>query len=212
MTYIYNVRWEQNLNFPNFIEQQPKEASMTQVSSAVDVLWNLYRQHPEQLSKVDWEYLIRNMADALAREILIKNMHEHIKPAQDKYEQQWRIANQVTLQRVGQCVADGGAVAYMDLIAAIDAGVDINILKYLISKCDNINGSDENGQTALHHCAQNYVSLDLVNELLIADANSAALDNKGLDARDYLDKDIWGDDYGTARMMLRPCWTYYYDE
>ena len=51
---------------------------MTQVSSAVDVLWNLYLEHPEKLSKVDWEYLIRNSADALAREILIKNMHEHI--------------------------------------------------------------------------------------------------------------------------------------
>ena len=101
---------------------------------------------------------------------------------------------------------------YMDLIAAIDAGVDINILKYLISKCDNINGCDENGQTALHHCVQNYVSLDLLNELFIAGINSAALDNKGLDARDYLDKDIWGDDYGTARMMLRPYWTYFYDE
>ena len=185
---------------------------MTQVSSAVDVLWDLYLAHPEKLSKVDWEYLIRNHADALAREILIKNMHEHIKPAQDKYEQQWRIANQDTLQCVGQCVADGGAVTYMDLIAAIDAGVDINILKYLISKCDNINGSDENGQTALHHCVQNYVSLDLVNELLIAEANSAAQDWHGKEARDYLDKDIWGDDYGTARMMLRPCWTYFYDE
>ena len=185
---------------------------MTQVSSAVDVLWNLYLAHPEKLSKVDWEYLIRNMADALAREILIKNIHEHIKPAHNKHEQQWRVANQVTLQRIGQCVADGGAVAYMDLIAAIDAGADINILKYLISKCDNINGCDENGQTALHHCAQNYVSLDLVNELFIAGINSAICDIHGKDARDYLDEDIWGDDYGTARMMLRPCWTYFYDE
>ena len=185
---------------------------MTQVSSAVDVLWSLYLEHPEKLSKVDWEYMIRNRADALVREILIKDMHKHIKPAQDKHEQQWRIANQATLQRIGQCVADGGPVAYMDLIAAIDAGVDINILKYLISKCDNINGVDENGQTALHHCVQNYVSLDLVNELLIADANSAAQDWHGMDARDYLDKDTWGDDYGTARMMLRPCWTYFYDE
>lgn len=185
---------------------------MTQVSSAVDVLWNLYLEHSEKLSKVDWEYLIRNSADALAREILIKNMHEQIKPAQDKYEQQWRIANQVTLQRIGQCVANGGPVAYMDLIAAIDAGVDINILKYLISKCDNINGGDENGQTALHHCAQNYASLDLVNELFIAGTNSAICDIRGKDARDYLDKDIWGDDYGTARMMLRPYWTYFYDE
>lgn len=185
---------------------------MTQVSSAVDVLWDLYMAHPEKLSKADWEYLIRNHADALVREILIKDMHNHIKPVQDKHEQQWRIANQDTLQRIGQCVADGGAVAYMDLIAAIDAGVDINILKYLISKCDSINGCDENGQTALHHCVQNYVSLDLLNELFIAGINSAALDNKGLDARDYLDKDIWGDDYGTARMMLRPCWAYFYDE
>lgn len=212
MTYIYSVRWGQNLNFPNFIEQQPKEASMTQVSSAVDVLWSLYLEHPEKLSKVDWEYLIRNRADALVREILIKNMHEHIKPVQDKHEQQWRTANQAILQRIGQCIADGGPVAYMDLIAAIDAGVDINILKYLISKCNNINGVDENRQTALHHCAQNYVSLDLVNELLIADANSAAQDWHGKEARDYLDKDIWGGDYGTARMMLRPCWTYFYDE
>ncbi len=125
---------------------------------------------------------------------------------------QWRIANQVTLQRIGQCVADGGPVAYMDLIAAIDAGVDINILKYLISKCDNINGGDENGQTALHHCVQNYVSLDLVNELFIAGINSAICDIHGKDARDYLDEDFWGDDYGTARMMLRPSWTYFYDE
>ena len=78
---------------------------MTQVSSAVDVLWNLYLEHPEKLSKVDWEYLIRNKADALAREILIKNMHEHIKPVQDKHEQQWRTANKDTLQRIGQCVA-----------------------------------------------------------------------------------------------------------
>ena len=185
---------------------------MTQVSSAVDVLWDLYMAHPEKLSKVDWEYLIRNRADALVREILIENMHEHIKPVQDKHEQQWRMANRAILQRIGQCVVNGGPVAYMDLIAAIDAGVDINILKYLISKCDNINGVDENRQTALHHCAQNYVSLDLVNELLIADANSAAQDWHGKEARDYLDKDIWGDDYGTARMMLRPCWTYYYDE
>ncbi len=185
---------------------------MTQVSSAVDVLRNLYLAHPEKLSKVDWEYLIRNMADALACEILIKNMHEHIKQAQDKYEQQWRIANQVTLQRIGQCVANGGPVAYMDLIAAIDAGVDINILKYLISKCDNINGCDENGQTALHHCVQNYVSLDLVDELFVAGINGAICDIHGMDACDYLDKDIWGDDYGTARMMLRPYWTYFYDE
>lgn len=185
---------------------------MTQVSSAVDVLLNLYLEHPEKLSKVDWEYLIRNHADALVREILIKDMRKHIKPAQDKYEQQWRTANQAILQRIGQCVADGGAVAYMDLIAAIDAGVDINILKYLISKCYNINGGDENGQTALHHCVQNYVSLVLVNELFIAGINSAICDIHGKDACDYLDKDIWGDDYGTTRMMLRPCWTYYYDE
>ena len=185
---------------------------MTQVSSAVDVLWDLYMVHPEKLSKVDWEYLIRNHADALVRGILIKNMHEHIKPAQDKHEQQWRMANKDTLQRIGQCIADGGPVAYMDLIAAIDAGVDINILKYLISKCDNINGVDENGQTALHHCAQNYVCLDLVNELFIAGINGAICDIHGKEARDYLDKDIWGDDYGTARMMLRPYWTYFYDE
>ena len=185
---------------------------MTQVSNVVDVLWNRYLEHPEKLSKVDWEYLIRNKAGALVREILIKKMHEHIKPAQDKYEQQWRMANQATLQCVGQCVANGGPVAYMDLIAAIDTGVDINILKYLISKCDNINGCDANGQTALHHCAQNYVSLDLLNELFIAGINSAICDIHGMDARDYLDKDIWGDDYGTARMMLRPCWTYFYDE
>ena len=36
-------------------------------------------------------------------------MHEHIKPIQDKYEQQWRTANKDTLQRIGQCVANGGA-------------------------------------------------------------------------------------------------------
>ena len=54
---------------------------MTQVSSAVDVLWNLYLEHPEKLSKVDWEYLIRNRADALVREILIKDMRKHIKPS-----------------------------------------------------------------------------------------------------------------------------------
>lgn len=185
---------------------------MTQVSSAVDMLWDLYMAHPEKLSKVDWEYLIRNKAGALVREILIKDMHKHIKPVQDKHEQQWRIANQATLQRIGKCVADGGAVAYMDLIGAIDVGVDINILKYLISKCDNINGVDENGQTALHHCVQNYVSLDLLNELFIADANSAAQDRYGKEARDYLDKDVWGEDHVTARMMLRPCWTYFYDE
>ena len=185
---------------------------MTQVSSAVDVLWSLYLEPPEKLSKVDWEYLIRNRADALVREILIENMHEHIKPVQDKHEQQWRIANQATLQRIEQCVADGGPVAYMDLIAAIDAGVDINILKYLISRCDNINGCDENGQTALHHCVLNYVSLDLVNELFIAGINGAICDIHSMDACDYLDKDIWGGDYGTARMMLRPYWTYFYDE
>ena len=185
---------------------------MTQVSSAVDVLWDLYMAHPEKLSKVDWEYLIRNKAGALVREILIKDMHKHIKPVHDKHEQQWRLANQATLQCVGQCVANGGPVAYMDLIAAIDTGVDINILKYLISKCDNINGCDANGQTALHHCAQNYVSLDLVNELFIAGINGAICDIHGKDACDYLDKDIWGDDYGTARMMLRPYWTYFYDE
>ena len=185
---------------------------MTQVSSAVDVLWDLYMAHPEKLSKVDWEYLIRNKAGALVREILIKDMRKHIKPAHDKHEQQWRMANQATLQRIGQYVADGGTVAYMDLIAAIDAGVDINILKYLISKCDNINGCDENGQTALHHCVLNYVSLDLVNELFIAGINGAICDIHGMDACDYLDKDIWGDDYGTARMMLRPYWTYFYDE
>lgn len=185
---------------------------MTQVSSAVDVLWNLYLKHPEKLTKVDWEYLIRNMTDALVRDILIENMHKHIKPAQDKYEQQWRTANHATLQCIGQCVADGGAVSYMNLIAAIDAGVDINILKYLISKCDNINGCDTNGQTALHHCVLNYVSLDLLNELFVTGIDSAICDRHGYDARDYLDKDIWGDDYGTARQMLRPCWTYFYEE
>ena len=82
---------------------------MTQVSSAVDVLWNLYEECPEKLSKVDWEYLIRNHTTPYIREILIKNMHEHIKPIQDKYEQQWRTANKDTLQRIGQCVANGGA-------------------------------------------------------------------------------------------------------
>lgn len=79
---------------------------MTQVSSAVDVLWDLYMAHPEKLSKADWEYLIRNHADALVREILIKDMHNHIKPVQDKHEQQWRIANQAILQRIGQCIGD----------------------------------------------------------------------------------------------------------
>ena len=200
------------LNFPSFIEQQPKEASMTQVSSAVDVLWNLYEECPEKLSKVDWEYLIRNHTTPYIREILIKNMHEHIKPIQDKYEQQWRTANKDTLQRIGQCVANGGPVAYMDLIAAIDAGVDINILKYLISKCDNINGCDKNGQTALRHCVLNYVSLDLLNELFIAGINSETTDIHMQDARDYLNKDVWGEDYVTALLMLRPCWTYFYDE
>ena len=185
---------------------------MTQVSSAVDVLWNLYEECPEKLSKVDWEYLIRNHTTPYIREILIKNMHEHIKPIQDKYEQQWRTANKDTLQRIGQCVANGGPVAYMDLIAAIDAGVDINILKYLISKCDNINGIDENGQTALHHCVLNYVSLDLLNELFIAGINSETTDIHMHDARDYLNKDVWGEDYVTALLMLRPCWTYFYDE
>ena len=58
---------------------------MTQVSSAVDVLWDLYMAHPEKLSKVDWEYLIRNKAGALVREILIKDMHKHIKPVHDKH-------------------------------------------------------------------------------------------------------------------------------
>ena len=100
----------------------------------------------------------------------------------------------------------------MDLIAAIDAGVDINILKYLISKCDNINGCDENGQTALHHCVLNYVSLDLLNELFIAGINSETTDIHMHDARDYLNKDVWGEDYVTALLMLRPCWTYFYDE
>lgn len=79
---------------------------MTQVSSAVDVLWDLYMAHLEKLSKADWEYLIHNHTDALVREILIKNMHEHIKPTQDKHEQQWRMANQDTLQRIGQCIGD----------------------------------------------------------------------------------------------------------
>ena len=185
---------------------------MTQVSSAVDVLWNLYMAHPEKLSKVDWEYLIRNKAGALVREILIKDMRKHIKPVQDKHEQQWRMANQATLQRIGQCIGDGGPVAYMDLIAAIDAGVDINILKYLISKCDNINGCDENGQTALHHCVLNYLSLDLLNDLFIAGINSETTDIHMQDSRDYLNKDVWGEDYVTALLMLRPCWTYFYDE
>ncbi len=48
--------------------------------------------------------------------------------------------------------------------------------------------------------------------LSLAGINSAICDIHAMDARDYLDKYIWGDDYGTARMMLRPCWTYYYDE
>ena len=185
---------------------------MTQVSRAVGVMWNLYEECPEKLSKVDWEYLIRNHTTPYIREILIKNMHEHIKPIQDKYEQQWRTANKDTLQRIGQYVANGGPVAYMDLIAAIDAGVDINILKYLISKCDNINGCDKNGQTALHHCVLNYVSLDLLNELFIAGINSETTDIHMQDARDYLNKDVWGEDYVTALLMLRPCWTYFYDE
>jgi hypothetical protein len=58
----------------------------------------------------------------------------------------------------------------------------------------------------------NYVSLDLVNELFIAGINGAMCDIHSMDACDYLDEDIWGDDYDTARMMLRPYWTYFYDE
>ena len=185
---------------------------MTQVSSAVDVLWNLYLEHPEKLSKVDWEYLIRNHSDALLRDVLIQNMHKHIKPAHDEYERQWRGANKPALRQIAKYIADGTPVSGVDIIMAIDAGADRNIIKYMISKCYDINACDENGQTVLHHSVQNYIDLDLLNELLVAGANSAALDNKGLDARDYLDKDIWGNDYGTARMMLRPCWTYFYDE
>ncbi len=185
---------------------------MTQVSSAIDVLWNLYLAHPEKLSKVDWEYLIRNTADALIREVLIKNMQEYIKTTHDEYEHQWYTANQSALQLIGHYIASNEPVSGIDLIIAIDAGVDTNIIKYLISKCYDINACDKNGQTVLHHCAQYYVDLDLLNELLIAGANSAVLDHYGKDACDYLNKSIWRDDYGKAHMMLRSCWTYFYDE
>ena len=73
---------------------------MTQVSSAVDVLWDLYMAHPEKLSKVDWEYLTWKNPNPLSRSSLIDGMHKYIKPVNNKYEEQWRKAHKKILKKV----------------------------------------------------------------------------------------------------------------
>ena len=183
---------------------------MTQVSNVVDVLWNRYLEHPEKLSKVDWEYLTWKNPNPLSRSSLIDGMHKYIKPVNNKYEEQWRKAHKKILKKVGKLVASADTVSGQDLIDAIDAGIDINIIKYMISKCDNIDWCDKNSQGVLHHCAMNYIDLELLNALLNAGANSAMQDCVGDEARDLLDHELWGDDYGKARMMLRPGWTHFY--
>ena len=166
----------------------------------------------DMFSKADWEQLIKDTKDAFSRDFLIKEMNLIFPIEHAVVEKEWRDYHKKILAKVAKYVKTGEPVSGPDLLAAIDAGIDENIMKYLIHNCNDINYYDKNGQTALHHCVLHYASLEVLNELLMYGANSAAQDKKGMDARDYLNSDIWDDDCGTAARILRPLWTYFYDE
>ena len=127
-------------------------------------------------------------------------------------DKQWRDRHKRILANVAKYIKTGELVSGPDLLAAIDAGIDENIMKYLIHNCNDINYHDKNGQTALHHCVLHYVSLEMLKELLMYGVNSATTDKNCMDARDYLNSEIWGGDYSKASQLLRPLWTYFYDE
>ena len=166
----------------------------------------------DMFSKADWEQLIKDTKDAFSRDFLIKEMNLIFPIEHMAIDKEWRDHHKQILAKVAKYVKTGEPVSGPDLLAAIDAGIDENIMKYLIHNCNNINYYDKNGQTALHHCVLHYASLEVLNELLMYGVNSAAQDKNGNDARDYLNPDIWDDDCGTAARILRPLWTYFYDE
>jgi len=151
----------------------------------------------DMFSKADWENVIKT-GDAFIRDSLTQEMRAVFPTEQTVIDKQWREYHKKILAKVAKYVRTGEPVSGPDLIAAIDAGVDKNILKYLIHNCDNIKYRDKNGQTVLHHCVMYDIDLEVLNELLLYGADSATQDNNLKDARDYLDKDLWGEDYGSA--------------
>lgn len=166
----------------------------------------------DMFSRADWEKLIKDTKDAFSRDFLIKEMNSIFPIEHIVIDKQWRDYHKRILAKVAKYVRTGEPVSGPDLLAAIDAGIDENIMKYLIHNCNDINYHDKNGETALHHCVVHYASLEVLNELLMYGANSAAQNKNGNEARDCLNSEIWGEDCGTAARILRPLWTYFYDE
>lgn len=166
----------------------------------------------DMFDKADWKKLINTGGNSFTRDFLIKEMYSVFPMEHIAIDKQWRDQHKKILAKVAKYVRTGEPVSGLDLLTAIDAGIDVNILKYLIHNCEDIHYRDKNGQNALHHCVLHNVDLDLLNELLLYGVDSAAQDKNLMDARDYLDPEIWGEDCGQASMMLRPVWTYFYDE
>ena len=166
----------------------------------------------DMFDKSDWKKLINCQGDAFSRDFIIREMHSVFPIKHAEIDKQWRDCHKKILTKVAKYIRTGEPVSGPDLLAAIDAGIDLNILKYLIHHCDNIRYVDKNGQNALHHCVLHDADLELLNELLLCGADSATQDKNLMDPRDCLDPEIWGKDCGQASMMLRPVWTYFYDE
>ncbi|MBR4475799.1 MAG: hypothetical protein IKP05_03940 [Alphaproteobacteria bacterium] len=166
-----------------------------------------------KFTKQDWEKLIDKMGQTFIKEEMTNEMNKLFpKKKRTKTDKLWYKCHKKLLEKISKYIVSGATVKCSDLMAAIDAGIDIDILKYMIKHCDNIYYRDENGQNVLHHCAIHYMSIDLLRELLLYGAHSSDLDKNLKEPRDCLAKELWGEDYGSAKGMLRPSWTYFYCE
>lgn len=166
-----------------------------------------------KFTKQDWERIIDKTGQSFVKEDMINEMNKLFpNKKKTKTDKLWYKYHKKLLEKTAKYIVSGTTIKCSDLIAAIDAGIDIDILKYMIKHCDNIHYRDKNGQNVLHHCVNHYINIDLLRELLLYGACCSDLDKKLQEPRDYLDKELWGDDYGNAKYMLRPGWTYFYCE
>ena len=166
-----------------------------------------------KFTKQDWENLINSIGQSFIREEMVNEMNKLFpKKKRTKTDKLWYKCHKTLLEKISKYIVTGATVKCADLMAAIDAGIDFDILKYMIKHCDNIHWRDKNRQNVLHHCAEHYMNVNLLQELLLYGASSSDLDKKLREPRDCLDQELWGDDYGSAKGLLRPGWTYFYCE
>ncbi len=107
----------------------------------------------------------------------------------DDNERLWLKTHKELLQDILDCLERKTPVSPKTFILAVQDGVSTSIIQKMIPLYKDINATDDNGKTALHHCAVSNADMILLQSLIDAGIDTSIRDKDGKTALDLLEKE-----------------------